>query len=217
MNAPLPPLPPVPQADRPDALPGGRDMLDALAEEHQAIQNLYARLASAFDESGSPRDGAEPDRSARRELASLTSVLTATLTRHLSAEEQYLFPAVAAALPDGARQAGAEVTADQELLRALRDLEAGPATDLDGIEAVDRQLRRHVRRCEEELFPELRRTLSDADLIRLGNRVEIAEDAAPTRPHPATPATPPWNKVVEPAVGVVDKVRDVLTRRATRD
>ena len=29
---------------------------------------------------------------------------------------------------------------------------------------------------------------------------------APTRPHPGTPATPPWNKVVDPAVAVVDNL-----------
>ncbi len=54
---------------------------------------------------------------------------------------------------------------------------------------------------------------TDEELIRLGNRSEIAEEAAPTRPHPGTPATPPWNQIVEPAVGVVDKVRDAVTGR----
>jgi hypothetical protein len=53
------------------------------------------------------------------------------------------------------------------------------------------------------------------DLIRVGNRVELAEEAAPTRPHPATPSSPPWNKIVDPAVAVVDKLRDVVTRRTT--
>ena len=62
--------------------------------------------------------------------------------------------------------------------------------------------------------PPLREVATDAELIRLGNRWEIAEEAAPTRPHPGTPATPPWNRIVEPAVGVVDKVRDAVTAAA---
>ncbi|MBO4210251.1 hemerythrin domain-containing protein, partial [Micromonospora echinofusca] len=33
--------------------------------------------------------------------------------------------------------------------------------------------------------------------------------------HPDTPAKPPWNRVVEPALGVVDKVRDAVTGRQT--
>jgi hemerythrin-like domain-containing protein len=202
MTAPLPPLPPVPGLDDADARPGGRDMLDILTDEHRAIEDLYARLASTVDES---------------EMGSLTSVLTATLTRHLSAEEQYLFPTVASVLADGEPRAHAEVGADQDMLHALRELESGPATDRGGIERVAAGLRRHIRDCEEDLFPRLREALEDADLIRLGNRVEIAAEAAPTRPHPATPATPPWNKVVEPAVGVVDKVRDALTGRTTRE
>ena len=72
-----------------------------------------------------------------------------------------------------------------------------------------------MRRCEETLFPRLREAVSEADLIRLGNRVVIAEEAAPTRPHPGTPATPPWNKVVDPAIAVLDKLRDAVGRRAT--
>jgi hypothetical protein len=53
------------------------------------------------------------------------------------------------------------------------------------------------------------------DLIRIGNRVELAEEAAPTRPHPGTPSRPPWNKVVDPVVAVADKVRDAVSRRTT--
>ena len=66
-----------------------------------------------------------------------------------------------------------------------------------------------------ELLPLLGRMASAEELIRLGNRVGLAEEAAPTRPHPGTPATPPWNKVIDPAVAVVDKVRDVVGRRTT--
>jgi hypothetical protein len=176
-------------------------MLDILVAEHARLTDMYRRLASTMDDA---------------ELGSLTSTLVATLSRHLSAEEQYLFPTVAAVLPDGRRLAEAEIVADQAMLHALRRLEDGPATDLRGLEEVDPALHLHVKRCEETLFPGLREALSDAELIRLGNRVAIAEEAAPTRPHPGTPATPPWNKVVDPAVGVVDRVRDVVGRRTTQ-
>ncbi|HEV8566364.1 MAG TPA: hypothetical protein VGQ92_04590 [Actinoplanes sp.] len=52
-------------------------------------------------------------------------------------------------------------------------------------------------------------------LIRVGNRLETAAEAAPTRPHPGTPSTPPWNKIIDPVVAVADKVRDVATGRTT--
>ena len=145
-------------------------------------------------------------------------MLTATVTRHLSAEEQYLYPSVRSALPDGAPVADREIAADAALLRALMEL-SGTATgepefDRAVAEITDR-LARHTRVAAAEIFPALRAVATEADLIRLGNRVEIAEEAAPTRPHPDTPATPPWNRIVEPAVGVVDKVRDAVTGRQT--
>jgi hemerythrin HHE cation binding domain-containing protein len=178
---PLPPLPPVAR----DARPGGRSMLDLLTAEHRGLVELCARLAEPV----------------------AASVFTAGLVRHLSAEEQYLYPTLRAVLPDGDRLADAEVAADARLHRALHPLSAPEVTAA---------LRGHVERCHTRLFPALRAVLDDAALIRLGNRVLIAEEAAPTRPHPATPFTPPWNRVVEPAVGVLDKVRDALSGRPTR-
>ena len=126
------------------------------------------------------------------------SVLTATLSRHLSAEEQYLYPAVRAVLSDGGVLADAESAA----LRAGAD----PASAVPA----------HIDRCERSIFPPLRAALDGTARIRLGNRAVIAAEAAPTRPHPWTPRTPPWNKLVDPLVGAVDKVRDAATGRATR-
>src|SRR5215469_13811003 len=121
-GVPLPPLPPVPGVVDTDLRPGGTNVLDILTAEHARLTDLYRRLASTMDDA---------------ELGSLTSTLVATLSRHLSAEEQYLFPTVAAVLPDGPRLAEAEVAADQAMLHALRRLEDGPATDLRGLEEVD--------------------------------------------------------------------------------
>ncbi|ROT29618.1 hemerythrin domain-containing protein [Micromonospora sp. HM5-17] len=201
MTVPLPPLPPI--GDDEDYRPGGRSMVDLLAEEHDRIAALRALLTA---------DG-PPER--RGEVA---EVLTATLARHLSGEEQYLYPAVRALLPDGDALADRELAADTALLRTLRELAGtGPAeqrfTRL-AAEVADR-LRRHAETASTVIFPGLRATVDEADLIRLGNRVEVAEEAAPTRPHPDSPTTPPWNRLVEPALGVVDKVRDAVTGRPT--
>ena len=202
-GAPLPPLPPLFGADESEARPGGRDVLAILAEEHRQLSDLYSLLAAAASGGTDAR------------LAELTSVLTATLTRHLSAEEQYLYPTVRRALPDGEHLARVEINADEAIQHALRRLVAGPPSDVRGLEEVGPALRLHIRRGENQLFPRLRETLTATELIRLGNRVEVAEESAPTRPHPGTPYAPPWNKVVDPFVGVVDKVRDAAVRRTT--
>ncbi|GGR75479.1 hemerythrin [Micromonospora fulviviridis] len=195
MTVPLPPLPPA--AD--DAYrPGGRSLADHVDREHRALLGLAGQVTDPG------LDGAR-----RREVL---DVLTAAVSRHLSAEEQYLFPAARAAVPESAEMVDREIEADAALLTALKGL-SGP--DDPAVTDVADRVRRHVSRVAALLAP-LREVASDAELIRLGNRWEIAEEAAPTRPHPGTPATPPWNKIVEPAVGVLDKVRDVVTGRRTR-
>ncbi|MFD0788465.1 hemerythrin domain-containing protein, partial [Micromonospora azadirachtae] len=83
-----------------------------------------------------------------------------------------------------------------------------------GSDEVVERVHRHVAEVGA-LIAALRAAATEEELIRLGNRLEIAEEAAPTRPHPDTPATPPWNRVVEPALGVVDKVRDAVSGRPT--
>ncbi|NES13083.1 MULTISPECIES: hemerythrin domain-containing protein [Micromonospora] len=195
MTVPLPPLPPA--AD--DAYrPGGRSLADIVDREHRALLDLAEQVTDA---------GSTAER--RREVL---DVLTAAVSRHLSAEEQYLFPAARAAVPESAELVDREIEADAALLTALKELSG---VDDAALADVADRVARHVSRVTALVTP-LRQVATDAELIRLGNRWEIAEEAAPTRPHPGTPATPPWNKIVEPAVGVLDKVRDAVTGRRTQ-
>ncbi|MEV5822498.1 hemerythrin domain-containing protein [Micromonospora harpali] len=197
MTVPLPPLPPVPEEGY---RPGGPSVVDLVEREHRQLLDLLDLVDRVTG----------PDAAPQR-LAEVVEVLTAVVSRHLSAEEQYLFPAVRAAVPGAAAAVDREVGAAAELLAALKAL-AGPA-DPALTDVADR-VRRHVAGTAA-LLASLREVATAAELIRLGNRWEIAEEAAPTRPHPGTPASPPWNRIVEPAVGVVDKVRDAVTGRPT--
>ncbi|MFD0525095.1 hemerythrin domain-containing protein [Paractinoplanes durhamensis] len=168
-------------------------MIDVLNEQHLSLVSLSDRL----------RDDPENRR--------LASVMIAELSRHLSAEEQYLYPAIKKVVPGGEDLAARELAEDNALLVLLKKLDRGEPAAAEVAEAV----RRHVAADAEELLPVLMQMVPVEDLIRVGNRVEMAEEAAPTRPHPGTPSTPPWNKIVDPAVAVVDKLRDVVTRRTT--
>jgi len=203
-SVPLPPLPPAFRVSDADVRPGGRSMLDVLVDDHHTLAMLYEQLAAD--------DPAAPDR------RPLVDVLVAVLSRHLSAEEQYLYPTVRAVLPDGDQVADHELAKDQAMLHALRQLHTMPREDpgfAGLVDAVGQRVREHSHRASREIFPRLRELCEEHELIRLGNRVEIARSAAPSRPHPATPATPPANKLVDPALGVLDKVRDAVTRRTT--
>ncbi|XVU21785.1 hemerythrin domain-containing protein [Actinoplanes sp. CA-054009] len=185
----LPPLPPM------GGETTGRNVVDVITQQHRELLELCSLLQEQ------PND---------RKIA---DVVIATLSRHLSCEEQYLYPAIRKVVPGGEELTDRELAEDHALLVTLQQLQRTPseATVTDVAAAV----RRHVDADAEELLPVLVQMVPIEDLIRVGNRFETAEEAAPTRPHPATPSTPPWNKVVDPAVAVVDKLRDAVTRRTT--
>ncbi|GAA0806807.1 hemerythrin domain-containing protein [Spirilliplanes yamanashiensis] len=197
MSVPLPPLPPF----GPET-PSGRNVVDVVAGEHRDLLALCADLL----------DDTVPEARRRR----LAQVVVASLARHLSAEEQYLYPAIRVTVPNGPQLADRELAEDDALMVTLRELQTAGGDELRAVAAtLCTQVRRHAEAAGEELLPLLLQLAPADDLIRLGNRFETAEEAAPTRPHPATPSTPPWNKVVDPAMGVWDKMRDALTRRVT--
>jgi hypothetical protein len=204
VSAALPSLPPAFRVIDDDVRPGGRSMIDLLVDDHDEVMTWCDQLA-----------GYSTDRSTDRSARRLVDVLVAAVSRHLSAEEQYLYPTVRQVLPGGVDLADRELTADTAILEALRRLHRTPVTDAAfpaAVEMVRRQWRRHSRCAHREVFPGLRDRCTGNELVRLGNRVAIAQEAAPTRPHPATP---PANKVVDPALGVFDKLLDALTRRVT--
>ncbi|WP_342751547.1 hemerythrin domain-containing protein [Paractinoplanes atraurantiacus] len=183
----LPPLPPL------GGETTGRNVVDVITQQHRELLELCDRML------------ADPDDKR------VTDVVIATLSRHLSCEEQYLYPAIRKVVPGGEELTDRELAEDQALLVTLQQLQRDPSAKQDVAAAV----RRHVDADAEELLPVLVQMVPIEDLIRVGNRFETAQEAAPTRPHPATPSTPPWNKVVDPAVAVVDKLRDAVTRRTT--
>lgn len=196
MSVPLPPLPPV------GGETTGPNVVDLISREHRELLALGTELT-----------GEGTDAARRRTIA---QVLSAELSRHLSAEEQYLYPAMRSIVPDGYALVDREIAEDRALLEALRLLEAaGDDNRAARADDVCRRLTRHADAAAAELLPMLLQLAPVEDLIRLGNRVELAEEAAPTRPHPGTPSAPPWNKLIDPAVAVVDKVRDMVSRRTT--
>ena len=49
----------------------------------------------------------------------------------------------------------------------------------------------------------------------MATKVDAAKKVAPTRPHPAAPNNQLFHKLVGPGVGMVDRLRDALTKRST--
>jgi hypothetical protein len=112
-----------------------------------------------------------------------------------------------------------EIREHAEAERIMKDLEDVDADD-PRFDVLCRQLmsaiRHHVQEEEESgLFPRLRDACGEERLVELGRKIELAKGLAPTRPHPEAPDRPPWNKLLAPGAGFVDRVRDAVTGRKT--
>jgi Hemerythrin HHE cation binding domain len=176
----------------------GRSVVAVLSEEHLKLQALSSELVS----SSSTSDHID--------------VLTAWVSRHLSAEQRYLYPVVRSLLPEGDRLIEQELNQDQVILRRLSSLRHSPARSFPHIaDELLTDLRRHAYSAARDILPRLEEMSLDEDLICLGDLVTGAEAKAPTRPHPLTPDHPPWNRMIDPLVGVVDRMRDRVSHRKT--
>jgi hemerythrin superfamily protein/carbon monoxide dehydrogenase subunit G len=181
----------------------GRDVVDVLTADHREATALIADIWAT----------AEPE--AKRDMADM---LISELVRHAVAEEMHVYPAMREHLPNGEAAVEHDIEEHQELEARMKELEAIDATD-PRFAAVLRQLEStlvdHVADEEREHFPQLRASLPREDLVELASKVETAKRLAPTRPHPSSPNSELFHKVVGPGVGLVDRLRDRLSGRAT--
>lgn len=181
----------------------GTDVVDELTTDHREVTALLDELL----DTGDPQQ--------RREMA---DTAITELVRHSVAEEMYVYPAMREHLPDGAQAVEHDVEEHKELERTLKELEGCDAQDQQFIELVRRvrdQLHHHATDEENIQFPQLRARLPREQLVKLREQVQTAKKIAPTRAHPSAPNSEVFHKLVGPGVGLMDRVRDKLTRRST--
>jgi hemerythrin superfamily protein len=181
-----------------------RDLIEVLVHDHREVEEMFADLERTVD-----------DPAHRRRVA---DAVIAELVRHSVAEEEYLYPTARRVLPDGNQVADHEIAEHAEAERLMKELEDLDSAGRDFARVLSQlmsAIRHHVQEEETDLFPRLRSACTEEDLRELGRKVERAKKMAPTRPHPKAPDEPPWNKILAPGAGLVDRVRDALTGRAT--
>jgi hypothetical protein len=155
------------------------------------------------------------DAEERRDLA---DTVISELVRHSVAEEMYVYPAMKKYLPDGDEAVNHDVEEHKELEQTMKKLESVDAQSGEFAQLLgelENILRDHVSDEENEQFPELRVQVPREELIEIGGKVENAKKLAPTRPHPSAPNSEVFHKLVGPGVGLVDRLRDKLTDRAS--
>jgi hemerythrin superfamily protein len=181
-----------------------RDVVDVLISDHRDVTALIGEIWSVKDPM------------IRRDL---TDTAISELVRHAVAEEMYVYPAMKKYLPDGDKAVEHDVEEHKELERTMKQLEDVDVSSADfdsRLRELESTLADHVQDEESEQFPELRRQVPREELVELAGKVETAKKVAPTRPHPGAPNNELFHKLVGPGVGMVDRLRDKMTGRATK-
>ncbi|AEV85870.1 cation-binding protein [Actinoplanes sp. SE50] len=181
-----------------------RDVIDILTADHRDVTALIGEIKQVADPM------------IRRDLI---DTAISELVRHAVAEEMYVYPAMKKHLPDGEKSVEHDVEEHKELeqtMKRLEDVDVSSAEFDAVLLELETILADHVQDEETDQFPLLRLHIPREELIELGTKVETAKKVAPTRPHPGAPNNELFHKLVGPGVGLVDRLRDKLTGRATK-
>lgn len=172
------------------------DVITFLKGQHQEIRHLFQQL-----------------RAPGADRTELFPCLVRLLAVHETAEEMVVHPQARRAA-DGAAVVEARLDEESKAKQSLADLERrgvgdpGFATELA---AFEQAVLEHAEREEREEFPLL--AGADDEVLRaMTAQLQLAEDMAPTHPHPHGPESALGNMMVGPFVSVVDRVRDALRR-----
>ncbi|HLI02146.1 MAG TPA: hemerythrin domain-containing protein [Acidimicrobiales bacterium] len=175
--------------------------------DHDLIWSLLNRLTRSHAEYEA---SAELRQRLAHQLVALGSV-------HEAAEELVIWPAVRRRCPDGDSLVGQALAQEHQAklaLNELRRLDAGSQEFAQCVNAVASHARNHISYEQNQIWPRLADGLADEELDALADRWQAARAAAPTRPHPHTPANPALLATTGKVMAAADRLRDRLSGRA---
>lgn len=147
------------------------DALVVLTRDHNQVKALQEQLEAL---PGHATGGSEAQLSRRK---SIVDTITVKLSQHETVEEEYFWPAVRKAMPDGDRWAAEAIGQEQQgkdILTALGRLEPDTQEFDELVEKLVLSLRTHVA-YEEKLFLQLKSVLSDQARRELGEKILKAQ------------------------------------------
>jgi hemerythrin superfamily protein len=174
------------------------DPIQLIKNDHREVERLFA----AFERAHHGGD--------RREQGRIARDLVRALSVHAVVEEQLVYPLLREA--GGAERVFDALEEHHAVKLTLAEIErASPSQPRFAakMRVLENSVREHVAEEERELLPRLAR-LDGARLRELGEAVRTAKRAAPTRPHPAAPDTPPAGLLAGAVAAVFDRSRDAL-------
>jgi len=175
------------------------DAITLLKADHQTVKRLFR----TFEQAGP---------NARTTKAKTAKSIVRELSRHAAIEEQVFYPTVRAEVPDVADEVLESLEEHHVVKWLCSEIEAMKPDDerfTAKVTVLIESVRHHIEEEEGDLFPQVRQTLGRKRLAEIGAQLEKAKAAAPTRPHPKGPDTPPANIVTGRVAGVVDKAMEV--------
>ncbi|SEL13224.1 hemerythrin domain-containing protein [Rhodococcus maanshanensis] len=172
------------------------DVIQFLVGQHEQIKALFETVLAR---SGKARE------QSFFELRRLLAI-------HETAEEEVIHPRARRELDNGEPLIEDRLEEEHEAKVALAELET---LDVDSdeftrkITELQAAVLEHAEHEENEEFERLRKSLTDAELARMTNSVELAEAVAPTRPHPGVESKAE-NLLVGPFAAMLDRARDAI-------
>ena len=193
---------------KPSRAARGRDVIALIKRDHESVNQLFRRFNSLTVRAAK----------SRRNVADR---IIKDLSVHAAVEEQVLYPTARAWLPDGEQLVGEALDEHQGMKEDLAVLEKCPpdSEEFDALMArIEQEVRHHVKDEESAggILGELRKHISRNQLLEMAKLTRQAKQAAPTRPHPKAPNTPPANAIVGAVAAMIDKMKDGLTGRPLR-
>ena len=138
------------------------DPIALLKKDHREVEVMLKALVTS-------KPGA------RRQVT--VKKLDAALSLHMSIEEAHIYPLVAKRVDVEAEEAGIEHGLVREGLANLVELVGEPGFGA-ALAMLTAGIKHHVKEEEQEVFPELKRTLDRGELGELGDEVAEAKKAS---------------------------------------
>jgi hemerythrin superfamily protein len=172
-----------------------RDAIEVLEKDHREVESLFEEVKAG---SGGKDDVVEQ--------------IVRELSVHDAIERELLYPAVRDRIASHEGEGLAEHSLDEheEVAELLSQIESTDDTTQRDVllQRLIANVADHVGEEENEIFPQLRQAMSEAELTELGSKLEAAKGRAPTHPHPHAPRSGVGAKVGGGAAAAMDKVRD---------
>jgi len=178
------------------------DVIELLEHDHREVEQMFTEFAQA---------------TSKEQKETLRDRIIIELVRHSEAEEQAVYPLIRKNIDNGDQIIEHEIDEHSKAERIMKELDKMSADDPQfGVlmQQLMTAIKEHVAEEENDVFPQFRTKVDKDELNKLGDTVERLKKIVPTHPHPMAPDHPPFNALLGPGAGLVDRLRDMLSGRA---